>query len=94
MTHLIHRYILACSPLPEILKAVQDTVDDLAYTHVGQWSPFELTLLVPLHLSDSAPSAAQTALTRWLSNRGIAWVMLGTRRADARLTVRCRKVGA
>ena len=57
-----------------LVRAVMDILDDLAFTHVGRWRPFELTLYITTALANNPdmPKALQV-LHPWLQERNCAW---------------------
>lgn len=91
MKHLECQYTLPQQTLPEVSRAVKDTLDDLAFTQVGRWQAHEVRLILQQHLAQD-PTAAhlRQQLGHWLTAQGYAWLMLGGNGADSRLLVRCR----
>lgn len=84
-------YTLPQQTLPELTRAVQDTLDDLAYTQVGRWQAHEVCLTLPRHLAhDLATEHLRQGLGHWLTQQGYAWLMLAGSASASRLRVRCR----
>lgn len=98
MKQLECQYTLPASHLPTLVRAVQNTLEDLAFTQVGRWVPHEVRLTLPLVLAqDPAGQAQRQHLGQWLSQQGWAWLMLANSSvqsdAQASLLVRCRPAG-
>lgn len=89
------RYTLPQQTLPELTRAVQDTLDDLAYTQVGRWQAHEVRLILPRHLAQDPATAAhlRQQLGHWLTQQGYAWLMLAGSGSVSRLLVRCHPSG-
>ena len=77
---------------PQILaRAVQDTLEDLVFSQIGRWKPYEVRLQLPKALTHHDASKHLTQnLGLWLSSQGYAWLMLAGAASDATLLVRCR----
>lgn len=67
------------SNLLSTLSSMRHQLEDLAHSQVGQWSPYEVRLVLPVHLLQH-PSAHQQlkAAGTWLSNQGWAWRVLSS----------------
>lgn len=83
-----------CYPLPAnalgpALQAVRHRLEDLAFTQVGRWVPFEVRLILPQHLLETDVRAMRQACA-WLASQGYAWRILGSQQGQAHLSVRCR----
>jgi hypothetical protein len=68
-------YSLPPPKTPEALvQTVQSIVDDLAFTHVGRWRPFEVTIYMPPLMANHADmKRAQQKLASWMAHRKCEW---------------------
>ena len=84
------RYTLAAHNPQTLTRAVQYTLEDLMFSQVGCWIPYEVRLQLPLALANHDTTQYLTRiLGPWLSARGYAWLALAGSGPDTTLLIRC-----
>ena len=93
MNKLECRYTLPAKD-PEVLEcAVRDTLEDLVFSQIGRWAPYEVRLQLPMALINHNTTKQLTqSLGHWLSAQGYAWLMLAGAGPNTTLLVRCRAI--